>query len=381
MPPVYLLIKPASGSCNLRCRYCFYTDEMNYQTCAQRGFMTPETLEAVVRRTLEFAQGSATFAFQGGEPTLVGLEFYRLLVRLVAQYNTRGLAISYALQTNGLLLDETWAAFLAQHRFLVGLSLDGPQELHDANRLDAQGKGTHARVLQTVRLLRQYEVEFNILTVVTSAVARSGRKVLNFLDKNGFAYRQFIPCLPPLDGENTPWALTPQRYADFLKLSFDDWYNKLLSGQPVSDRTFENWIQLLAGGCPESCGVSGICSHQFVLEADASVYPCDFYVLEEWKLGNLATDSFEQLEQKRQELGFVQASRAVHATCRACRWYPLCRGGCRRYREPFVQGQPSLNRFCAAYKQFFPYAIARMERLADAAKKAGAPGTKPETPV
>ncbi len=364
MPPIHLLIKPASGSCNMRCRYCFYTDEMAHRDTASYGRMSLATLEAVMRRALEYAEGGVTFAFQGGEPTLVGLDYYRALVELCAKYNTKRLHIDYALQTNGLLIDEEWAEFLAKHRFLVGLSLDGPAEIHDQNRVDAAGKGTHARVMAAARLMRKHGVEFNILTVVTSQVARSGRKVWSFFDKNDFVWRQCIPCLDPLDCAATPWALTADRYAEFLKTTFDAWYAGFAAGKPVSERSFDNWVGMLAGRPPESCGMGGVCSRQYVLEADGSVYPCDFYVLDEQRLGNLVTDSFEQLEARRAELGFVEVSQHIHEECRACPWVVLCRGGCRRHREPFVEGKPGLNRFCAAYKQFFPYAIRRMQHLA-----------------
>ncbi|MBQ8610200.1 MAG: anaerobic sulfatase maturase [Oscillospiraceae bacterium] len=364
MPPIHLLIKPASGSCNMRCRYCFYTDEMSRRETASYGRMSLEVLEAVVRRALEYAEGSVTFAFQGGEPTLIGLDYYRRLVELCRQYNTKKLRIDLALQTNGLLIDEEWAEFLAKNRFLVGLSLDGPAEIHDANRVDAAGKGTHARVMAAARLMSRYGVEFNILTVVTSQTARSGRKVWSFFDKNGFTWRQCIPCLDPLDGAAAPWTLTADRYADFLKTTFDAWYAGFAAGKPVSERSFDNWVGMLAGRPPESCGMGGVCSRQYVLEADGSVYPCDFYVLDELRLGNLAQDSFETIEKKREELGFIAASQHIREECRSCRWGYLCRGGCRRHREPFADGLPGLNRFCEAYKQFFPYAIERMQRLA-----------------
>ncbi len=372
MPPIHLLIKPASGSCNMRCRYCFYTDEMEARSCANYGFMSLDTLQAVVLRALQTAEGSVTFAFQGGEPTLVGLDFYRALVRMVAQHNTRGLAVQYALQTNGLVIDDLWAAFLAENRFLVGLSLDGPPQLHDANRLDAAGQGTHARVLAAARTMQRHGVEFNILTVVTSALARSGRKIWNYYEKNGFDWLQFIPCLAPLDGEDTPWTLSAARYGQFLKDTFDCWYDAALRGRPISERSFDNWLGMLAGRCPESCGMSGVCSHQYVLEADGSVYPCDFYVLDGLRLGNLVTDSFADIETTRQALGFVEASRPIHPDCCGCKWQPLCRGGCRRHREPLQtpDGLPGKNRFCEAYQQFFPYAIARLERMATAVRNA-----------
>ncbi len=364
MPPICLLIKPVSGSCNMRCRYCFYTDEMANREQACFGRMDAGTLEAVVRRALEYADDGITFAFQGGEPTLIGLDFYRLLVQLCDRYNTKKLHISYSLQTNGLLMDDEWAAFLAKHRFLVGLSLDGPAELHDRGRLDPAGKGTHARVMAAARTMKKHGVEFNILTVVNGTVARAGRKMWNFFAKNDFQWLQCIPCLDPLDAVPEPWSLTAERYAEFLKTTFDCWYADRMAGRMVSERTFDNWVGMLAGRPPESCGMGGVCSRQYVMEADGSVYPCDFYVLDGLRLGSLVTDSFEDIERRRTELGFVEVSYHIHDDCRSCQWLMLCRGGCRRHREPFVEGKPGLNRFCTAYKQFFPYAIDRMQRMA-----------------
>ncbi len=372
MPPIHLLIKPVSGSCNMRCRYCFYTDEMASRSCPNYGRMSVETLRAVLCRALEAAEGSLTVAFQGGEPTLAGLDFYHALVEICSTYNPRGVAVHYALQTNGLAIDDEWAAFLAQHGFLVGLSMDGPPQLHDANRPDAAGQATHARVLAAARCMQRHGVQFNILTVVTSALARSGRKVWNYYEKNGFDWLQFIPCLDALDGASSPWTLSSARYGQFLKDIFDCWYGAARRGRPVSERSFDNWLGMLAGQCPESCGMSGVCSHQYVLEADGSVYPCDFYVLDGLRLGNLVTDSFETIEAKRAQLGFVEASRPVHPDCRGCRWYPLCRGGCRRHREPLIapDGLPGKNRFCEAYKEFFAYAIPRLEQMASAVRRA-----------
>ena len=196
--PIHLLIKPASGNCNLRCTYCFYADITEKRETPSFGMMSEETLEAVVRKALERAQGEVTFAFQGGEPTLSGLPFFRRFVELVRAHNTRNLTVHSAIQTNGILLDDEWAAFLAENRFLVGLSLDGTAAVHDLHRVDARGEGTHKRLMAAVRTLQAHKVEFNVLTVVTAKAAREIRSIYAFFRRNQLLYQQYIPCLVPL---------------------------------------------------------------------------------------------------------------------------------------------------------------------------------------
>ena len=367
--PIHLLIKPASGNCNLRCTYCFYADITEKRETPSYGRMSEETLEAVVRKALERAEGEVTFAFQGGEPTLSGLPFFRRFVELERTYNARGLALHNAIQTNGILLDEEWAAFLAENHFLVGLSLDGTSAVHDLHRLDARGEGTHKRVLQAARLLAAHKVDFNILTVVTAKVAREIRSIFAFYRRNGLLYQQYIPCLDPL-GEargGHPYSLTPALYERFLKDLFDLWFEDVTAGRFLYIRYFENLVGMLLGQPPEACGMMGICSQQYVVEADGGVYPCDFYVLDEYRLGSLTTDSFDELDARREALGFVALSQQVSDECRGCTWYALCRGGCRRDREPLrADGTLSCNYFCSAYKGFFAYAYPRLAHLANA---------------
>ena len=197
MPQLNILIKPASGSCNMRCKYCFYADEAKKRAAPSFGAMSMETAENLVRRAVEYAGDGCVFGFQGGEPTLRGLDFFRDFVALVRKYNTGGAKVSYSIQTNGLLLDEQWAAFLKENDFLVGLSMDGDRQTHDLNRVDVKGSGTFSRVLRAARLLEKHEVPFNILTVVNSRVARNVESVYSFYKKNGLLYQQYIPCLDP----------------------------------------------------------------------------------------------------------------------------------------------------------------------------------------
>lgn len=371
MPPISLLIKPASGACNLRCRYCFYADEMANRETAIKGMMSEETLENVVKKTMAEAEYSAHFGFQGGEPTLAGLPFFRKLHELTDRYNTKGLKVTYSIQTNGIVLDDEWASFFKDHGYLVGLSLDGPKDVHNKNRKNPQGEGTYERVIAAAELLERHGVEYNILCVITSMTAKNIDKIYTFFKKRGLVWQQYIPCLDPLDeapgGED--YSLTPAQYGQFLKKLFDLWYEDIVHGTFVYNRTFENWVGMLRGVPPEACGMMGRCALQHIVEADGSVYPCDFYVLDDYLLGNLNTDSFAELARKYDEMGFVQQSMQVHEDCRVCPYYALCRGGCRRYREPMLgDGRLQKSFFCRSYRDFFAYAIPRLQKLAEGAR-------------
>lgn len=365
MPPLSLLIKPASSLCNLRCRYCFYHSLSSGRAIASYGLMSEAVLETIVRRAFAEADDSVTLAFQGGEPTLRGLDFFRLLIELVTRYNTKKLAVQYALQTNGQVIDDDWARFLSEHHFLVGLSLDGYKDLHDSLRVDNQGNGSFRQVMQAAALFDQHKTDYNMLTVVSERLARHAEKVYRFYAKRQFQYLQFIPCLAPLDTDpkDDPYALSAERYAGFLLRLFELWSEDIIRGVPVSIRLFDNWVRMLAGEQPEQCGLSGVCTCQLVVEADGSVYPCDFYVTDEWRLGHVQTDRLTDLVRSDLALRFVELSRLVPAECRGCRWYPICRNGCRRDRVT-AAGIPGLNHYCLAYQAFFEQAYPRLESLA-----------------
>lgn len=366
MPALSLLIKPASGNCNMRCRYCFYADELDNREIRSYGKMSVDTMHTIVDKAMEYGDYECTIAFQGGEPTLTGLDFYRDLVAYVtAHENPKKLKIHYALQTNGYLINEEWAAFLGENHFLVGVSLDGLKEIHDRYRLDAAGKGTYQRVISAIRLLEKHQVEYNILTVVTAATARNGQKIYNYFKKNHFGYQQYIECLDPIGEEpgQHEYSLTPEKYGEFLKSMFDAWYLDMRSGTYVYNRYFENLMMIMAGQQPESCNMRGVCGKQWVFEADGSVYPCDFYALDQWRLGNIQENSFEEMDEKRDELGFIQWSMRQQEDCQKCRWFGLCRNGCRRNREPVTAEHTNRNYFCKSYQMFFEYAYPRLEEI------------------
>lgn len=365
MPQINIMVKPVSGLCDMRCTYCFYADEMGKRSRPSYGRMSVETLEHVIRKTLAFAEGQCTIAFQGGEPTLAGREFYQHCLELEKKYNTKNIKISHSLQTNGYALDDDWCRFFAENHFLIGLSIDGVKSSHDAYRRDSQGKDTYLRVLGSAQRLKKAGAEFNVLTVVNRKTALKVRRIYENYQKLGFSWQQYIACLDPI-GERPgqqAYSLTPQMYGQFLIDLFTLWELDLRRGRQPYIRQFENYIGILFGQLPESCEQRGICSFQNIIEADGSVYPCDFYVLDRYCLGNLTTDSFGQIEERRRALRFVEDSLDHPDACKQCAFFTVCRGGCRRHREQ--PGRPKgENYFCEAYRMFFSACLPRMQAIA-----------------
>lgn len=366
MPALTFLIKPASSRCNMRCRYCFYFDEAAVRELPCYGLMSTETLEAVVQKGLAAAQHSCTFAFQGGEPTLVGLAFYKKLVQLQQKHNINNLQLHNAIQTNGLAINSEWAEFFYKNNFLVGLSMDGSSEMHDANRFDAKLNPSFARVLKAAKILEKHKVKFNILTVVTALTARHTAKAYNFFKKQGFFYQQYIPCLDPLEEARggLQYSLKPEKYALFLKTLFDLWFKDIEAGQKIYIRYFENLVGIVAGIPPESCTMAGRCTNQYVIEGGGQVFPCDFYVLNNYEIGNINQNTIEEIDTLREKSGFLQKSLQINAACKNCKWYLLCRGGCRRDRDFAGERELQLNYFCAANQEFFAHAAPRLQYLA-----------------
>lgn len=362
MASLSLLIKPSSGMCNLNCTYCFYHDLMEKREVASYGFMTYEVGEILIKKALEYATGDCSFGFQGGEPTLTGLGFYRDFVRLVKKYNVKNLNISYYIQTNGYNLSEEWVSFLAEHHFLTGISLDGTIHTHNRYRKALNGEDTFKQVMETIELFRKHKAEYNILTVVNKSTAMAAKRIYGFYKKMDFNYLQFIPCLDPVGVEKgkEEYSLLPKEYGGFLCGLFDLWYEDYIHGRRISIRTFDNYLEMLRGYPPEACDMQGHCSVQHVIEADGSVYPCDFYVLDFWRLGNITEDDFGDFEKKKPTECFIRSSENLDEACVKCSYYPLCRGGCRRLREENGNGR---NYFCEAYKMFFDYALLRLMKI------------------
>ncbi|WP_110953500.1 anaerobic sulfatase maturase [Anaerosinus massiliensis] len=364
MPSLVLMVKPASGDCNLSCTYCFYHALAQKRKISSYGSMDESCMEILVKKAFGYAEEACTFAFQGGEPTLIGLAFYQQFVLLVEKYNVRKIKVYYALQTNGTLLNEAWVQFLARHDFMVGLSLDGSIELHNAYRMDQAGKGSYHQVMQALGLLQAYQVNYNVLAVITRAMARKGRKVYQFFKNKHIQYLQFIPYIETGDGRAAEIAPRANEFALFLMELFDVWYSDLKKGEAISIQYFDNLLGIVAGLGPEVCGMSGSCACNLVIEADGSVYPCDFYAKDAWLLGNIHDIDIEDFIHTRQAQRFIESSLDIHDLCKNCGWYSVCRGGCRRFRETAVEGKLALHTLCRGYKKFFPYVLPRLKMLA-----------------
>lgn len=351
MPPLTVMVKPVSSLCNMRCSYCFYEDVAEHWEIKTHEKMQHKTLEALVRRAFAYADEQISFIFQGGEPTLSGAPFYKHLLSLQRIYNSRSLKVINAIQTNGYLLDDDLLDVLKQGHFLTGVSLDGPQSIHDAYRINQNGEGTYDQVQETIRKLRQRGIDYNILCVVNQAIAMQPIKIFSALKEYGNL--QFIPCLDSLDGIGKPFSLQAETYGYFLIETFRLYKEAFYKGKFVSIRTFDNFLAMLNGLPPDNCAMNGHCMTNFLIEADGSVYPCDFYVLDKWRMGSILDSSFYKLEKSQVVNRFMAMSDILPGECKSCRWLALCRGGCRRDREPFVDGRFSKNRLCKSYKYFF----------------------------
>lgn len=353
-----MLIKPASSLCNYRCEYCFYADVSNHREVKSTGIMTPDTMENLIKKATENQRvEDITFAFQGGEPTLAGLDYFKAFIDTVDRLKQPTQKIHYALQTNGSILDEAWAQFLSQHQFLVGLSLDGYQANHDFLRKNINQLGTYSAVMKAVDLLRTHNVDFNILTVLTSILAKHPKELYAFYKKQKFEYVQLIPCLPGLDHEEGKYALTPELFASFYKTFFDLWYADYIKGDYLSVTLFDNVIPMFVGEYPQQCGMLGFCTPQFVIEADGSVYPCDFYVLDQYKIGNINTDSIADLRHHEISQKFIREPKRMSPFCATCQFKTMCNGNCKRLNVTYFNDE------MCGYQEFLTYALPKIKKL------------------
>jgi uncharacterized protein len=351
LPDFQLLIKPVSGDCNLACQYCFYrrVAEMYPETRTHR--MPREVLERMVHTYLAAArQRTAVFAWQGGEPLLAGLDFFIDAFGLMTSLGRGGQPVANAVQTNGILIDREWARLFAAYTVLVGVSLDGPREIHEHYR----GK-TFDAVMAGIERLREARVEFNILSMVTSASASRGAEIYRFLRGQGFTHLQFIPCVEadPETGEPAPWTVPPEAFGDFLCSVFDAWREEAPGA--VSVRLFDAMMEREIAGRSRLCELDGPCSAYLVVEHNGDVYPCDFFVRPEWRMGNLLRDDFDALFAAPEWRDFCNQRTANLAACAGCEWLDLCRGGCCKDRL-LAGGIASRSYLCAGYRRFFAHA-------------------------
>lgn len=335
MKNLNVMLKPASSLCNLRCKYCFYADVSDMREVKSFGMMREDTLQGILdnlQKDLD-AGDHLHLAFQGGEPMLAGLSFYQKLVASIKGWK-KAIHISYALQTNGILLDDAWCQFLKENNFLVGISLDILSECHDEVRIDPEGKGTFKMVSEAISCLEKHQVNYNVLCTLTGAVARYPKQVWKQIQKTNMEYVQFTPCLDELEGaKNSPYALTPKRFASFYIELFRLWLEDFKRGKYRSIKFFDDCVNLMMYGRPTSCGMNGACQPQLVIEADGTAYPCDFYCLDEYQLGNLAETGPLELLQSERVQAFLHRSHKMPELCKNCRYQRFCGGNCKRMQK------------------------------------------------
>jgi uncharacterized protein len=393
----HLMAKPIGALCNLDCDYCFYLEKENFYPERERFRMPDEVLEAYVRNYVASQPTPVVeFTWQGGEPTLMGLEFFERAMAFQRKH-ADGKEIRNTLQTNATLINEDWARFLARERFLVGISLDGPQELHDLHRMDKQGRSSFADTLRGLRLLQQHHVEFNVLVTISSDVAAQPLQVYRYLKSIGVRYMQFNPVVerqassteqtaglffaeppnwksgkvfaqPALQRHAlvplTPQSVEPQAYGDFLIAIYDHWVRN-----DVGDVHVVNFDWALASWCqvqPGVCLFSPECGKAAIVEHDGSVYSCDHFMYPEYRLGNIQEDSVQDMMQSQSQLDFGAAKAStLPQVCQRCTYRFACHGECPKNRFTYsADGEYGLNYLCPSYLKYFRHITPTMNAMA-----------------
>ncbi|MCM8899948.1 anaerobic sulfatase maturase [Caldicoprobacter algeriensis] len=361
--PFSLLIKPASADCNLRCQYCFYIDKSLLYPETHIHRMPDDVLERMISTYMATEQPVYSFGWQGGEPTLMGVRFFEKVVSLQQRYGRLGAKVSNGLQTNATLIDDELAALLAQYNFLVGVSLDGPEELHDHYRRTAGGQGTHSMVLKGIECLRKNRVEFNILTLVNAKNAGQGREIYQYLKDMGCFYHQYIPCVEfDEKGNPMPYTVAGEEWGRFLCEIFDEWIKSDV--YRVSVRIFDSILNFLVDGIYTTCHLAGNCCQYFVVEYNGDIYPCDFFVTRQLKLGNVMEDSWEELQNSPTYVEFGKQKAEWNSECQRCRWLYLCSGDCLKHRLYGGGNSSKLSWLCAGWKKFFEHSMPYFKQLA-----------------
>ena len=362
MKTLNIMLKPASSLCNMKCRYCFYADVVSSRCTSSYGIMTEDTVDAIIASVYsELESGDRVhFAFQGGEPTLAGLPFFRHFTAVASQ--REDITVSFALQTNGLELNEEWCGFLKENNFLVGLSLDILPEIHDSARVDSQNQGTYKKITEVLELLKKTGVAFNILCTLTNSLARHPRQVWNQLVKLNIDFVQFTPCLGDLEGTaKNPYTLTPQRFSDFYIQLFQYWFEDYKKDKGRSIKLFDDVVNQMVLGRPTNCGMNGMCTPQLVVEADGSTYPCDFYCLDQYKMGNIAHEPVSALLSSAQVTEFINRPHTQPKLCANCKYRIFCGGSCKRLQKEMCCNVD--DNFCG-YKAFLDKCGGELHRLA-----------------
>lgn len=381
----HAMAKPSGPDCNLDCAYCFYREKEALYGQARRHRMSDETLETYVRKYIEsFPEGQPVpFTWQGGEPTLNGLDFYRRAVKLQERYR-RGRLINNSFQTNGVLLDDDWCDFFRRHDFLIGLSLDGPADIHDACRPTVSGRSSHAAVLRALNLLIKHGVKYNVLACVGRLSSREPRRVYEFLREVGVEFIQFQPIVERLPeagekalglklhgpgnretaGEVTDCSVGSLDYGQFLNSIFDYWIKHDVGRVFVMN--FEWALANFMGQPGTVCHHQPTCGRSLVVEHNGDVYACDHYVYPEYRLGNLMEQGFAEMvdSQRQEEFGRAKFT-ALSGQCRSCQVVRGCWGGCPKHRFLTTEDGEPLSYLCAGHRHFLAHLTPYLKAMSD----------------
>lgn len=361
-----VLIKPAGPDCNMACTYCFYLEKSALFSDTKTHRMSEDILEETVKQILSQGESEVSFGWQGGEPTLMGLPFFQKAVELQQQYG-KGQSVGNGLQTNGLLIDQEWAEFLSEYKFLIGLSLDGPEHIHNQYRTMRNRKGSWSRVVDKAKLLLDKDVATNALTVINDYSVDFPEEIYAFHKSIGLDYMQFIPCLEPDSQDSSrlaPFSAPADKYGRFLCRVFDLWlddFDGMIA--KTSIRFFDSLFHIYVDFPPPECTLLKECGVYVVVEHNGDVYSCDFFVDPEWKLGNIMTNRLVDMLNSSTQNRFGQLKASLPKDCLQCTWLKTCRGGCTKDRL----NNPSnakLNFYCTSYKMFFEHADKRFKELA-----------------
>lgn len=377
--PLYVMLKPIGAACNLACNYCYYLEKSNLYKHQPKRQMSEELLERFVKDYIEAqTMNEVVFTWHGGEPTLRPLSFYQKAVELQKKY-ARGRIIHNSLQTNGTLLTDEWCRFLKENNWLVGISIDGPEELHDRYRRDSQGKPSWKRVMEGIRLLQHYGVEWNAMAVVNRYNADHPQAFYRFFKSIGCQYIQFTPIVERnvqhADGRHlasindaddapvTDFSVTPEQWGNFLCGLFDEWVKQDIGRVFVQifDSMLANWV----GVAPGTCIYAKECGHAGVMEFNGDVYSCDHFVFPQYKLGNINERTLIEMLYGEKQRRFSQLKyNKLPRQCKECRWAFACHGECPKNR--FVDdryGNPGLNYLCAGYRRFLEHIAPTMNEM------------------
>ena len=375
--PLYVMLKPAGAHCNLACKYCYYLEKNNLYQNSLRHLMTDEMLEQFTREYIEAqTMPQVLFTWHGGEPLMRSIDFYKKALALQKKY-AHGKQIDNVIQTNGTLLTDEWCEFFAQNHWLVGISIDGPQEYHDHYRVTPTGKPSWEKVMQGISLLKKHRVEWNAMAVVNAYNAEHPLEFYHFFRDNGCQYLQFTPIVERLtehedgrtlaslaDDREIPLAdasVTPQQWGNFLCTIFDDWVRHDVGKTFVEifDCTLANWMGVLPG----ICAYSKECGHAGVMEHNGDVYSCDHFVFPEYKLGNIKDQSLiDMLYGEKQQVFSRLKHTSLPRQCKECDMEFACHGECPKNRfEKDKYGEPGLNYLCQGYYQYYTHVAPYMD--------------------